>query len=218
MCKVLIIFLSFVTFLSELSGLEIAPFIHEFDPEKKEKNFQYYVTNKSDQPMAFTVGVFRRMQDENGNDILEKDDDSFTIFPQQIIVAPGSRSLVKVKWKGNAAFKENKSLEQAFRVRFDQYHIDTLGISGLKAPKTRGTSIKVSLRIDASLYMCPKGSVGNVKIISQNGPMVTVQNIGTRRVLIREMPVLINGKKLTDLLDNKDGVVLPGARRKFKIR
>jgi P pilus assembly chaperone PapD len=219
MYKVLAIFFSLVAMSAELLALEVAPFVYAFDPDlKEEMAFQYYITNKSNFPMAFAVYVLRRTQNEDGGDVLEEDNDSFTVFPRQVIVAPNSKSLVKIKWNGNAIFKKNRNLEQAFRVRFDQYMIDALGTSIQKGSRPAGARVNIALRVDASLYMSPRRAHENVKLISRNGKTVVVQNVGTRRASISEIPILIDGKKLADLLADSGGVILPGSRRKFKIR
>ena len=107
MYKILSI-LAFI-FLATLNAeaLTVVPFVHSFDPEdKNEKTFQYYVENKTDDFLAFEISVFRRKMDKKGNDILEKDTESFMLRPSQIIIPPRSYRNVKVKWKGNDEFKK----------------------------------------------------------------------------------------------------------------
>jgi fimbrial chaperone protein len=205
--------------LVELSALEIMPFIHSFDPETKESAFQYYVTNKGNSLLAFEISVFIRTQ-ENGVDILTKDDDSFAVFPSQIIIPPHTKRTVKVRWLGNENYKRNKNMEQAFRVCFDQFPIN---MTPKKQPReqSRGASIVISLKIMSSLYMTPEGAAEKLELvsISKDGSVMTVRNVGTKRASINKMTIKIKGIYLKDLLGKggRDTVILAGATREFKI-
>jgi fimbrial chaperone protein len=216
MYKILIFLNVLCSFLLELHALEVVPFIHSFAPVKGEDTIVYYVTNKLDECVAFEVSVFSRAQDENSADILEKDEDSFAVYPSQIIIPPHGRQSVKVKWLGNEKFKKNKAIEQAFRVRFEQFHVDT---EQKRRSKKLGATIVISFRIFTSLYMTPESAKEKIEIISNNGAVIEIKNTGTKRISIDKASIMVGDKNLKDILaeNDKKAVLLPGAKRKFKL-
>lgn len=230
-------FLCLIGFLAIFNGegMKVVPFIHSFSPYQTAKSnddnnknksseiINYNLTNKSDSPMALGVTVYRRRIDDNGKEELQKDNNSFLVFPTQIIINPHESQIVKVRWRGNPDFNKNPNLEQAFRVEFKQYNID-LDVK----KKQNQKSLRFCWCILTSLYMTPDGSKEDPKITlikqSGNNYIVTVENFGTKRVYANalKLPIKIKNTKhyLNEFLSKYDltAVIFPGAKRQFIIR
>lgn len=201
MCKILSILAVIFSVVLSAEALTVVPFVHSFDPEdKNEKTFQYYVENKTGDFLAFEISVFRRKLDKKGNDILEKDTESFLLRPSQIIIPPRSYRNVKVKWRGNEEFKKNPEKEQAFRVVMSQFPVNLKK----KKEKNQQASIQVVYEIKASLYATPKTAKPNLKIVSEDAKVIVLRNDGNRRAELKRSDLVIRDKKVTDLINPND--------------
>ncbi|MBE6447221.1 MAG: hypothetical protein E7015_01910 [Alphaproteobacteria bacterium] len=67
--KILSLLLVLVPCFSELNSMQIVPFVYTWVVED-ENTFQYHITNTSDSLLAFELGLWIRLQDKNGKDIL----------------------------------------------------------------------------------------------------------------------------------------------------
>lgn len=220
MIKKIIFILNFIL-VCNIFGLEVRPFVHSYDPIEEGDAFQLYIKNKTNDMIAFEAFIQSRSQDKNGNDILARDDDSFLVFPAQIIIPPNSTRIVKIKWLGNNSFKINKNLEQAFRIRLDQYPVNLQTKKLLSDVAGKSTSsVEMRLSIGTSLYITPKNSSAQFKVINSSPTTITVQNIGTRRSSIAEYKekIMVNGQDLKELIKKEDAeaIILAGATRVFK--
>lgn len=206
--------------LSELSALEVVPFVHSFDPVQDGNSFQFYITNKTNDIIAFEVSAFSRKHNERGEEALEKDDESFVIFPSQIIIPPQTQRTVKVKWIGNRLYEKNKNIEQAFRVLFDQFPVNLHTKKLLAAVNGPSTSVDIRFRVLTSLYITPKGASGHLEVVKDTGTNIVIKNTGTKRISISEdtQNITVNGKKLKDIVDKNqlETVILAGETRIFK--
>lgn len=194
-------------------ALTVVPFVHSFDPEdNNEKTFQYYVENKTDDFLAFEITVSRRKLDKKGHDILEKDKDSFTVIPSQIIIPPHKQQSIKVKWEGNDEFYKNPNKEQAFRVVMSQFPVDLN-----KKKEKRQASIQVVYEIRCSLYATPKNAKPDLKIAYEDAKIIALKNSGNRRAELRKSTLVIRDKKVTDLVNPEEieTVIMPGDIREY---
>ena len=201
----------------DVSALKVVPFVHSFNPEdRNESSFQYYIENSTDDYMAFEISIFKRRLDRNGQDILEKDDESFTIYPRQIIIPPHSHRSVKVQWKGNKEFTANPNLEQAFRVRMEQFPINK---DQKKAPR-KTANIQVTYEIKASLYATPKDAKEHLTIVKSDSKTIVIRNSGTKRGEPITSNLNVNGTKIVDLIsqDESHSVVMPHSERVYHRR
>lgn len=216
---------------SDLFGVQISPFVYSFDPTNdaedksvaKQQEFTYSITNKSDETIAFEITVFRRYMDRNGNERLEKDDNSFMVFPSQLIIAPHKIRVVKLRWMGNEELKRNPHKEQAFRVQIKQFHINLNPFQ----KKRRGSSVEFNIQVMTSLYMTPglskaKPVVTNIQVLPNGLAKVSVANRGNRRIEFSALKTEVDlpGYKgpLFKVLDkDKDGSIQPGQNYEFVI-
>ena len=214
MHKILFVFVSVFSAVLNTEALTVVPFIHSFDPQNNnEKSFQYYVENKTDDFLAFEISVFRRKLDKKGNDMLERDTDSFLVRPSQIIIPPHTYRNVKVKWRGNDEFKKNPNKEQAFRVMMSQFPVNLN-----KKEEKNQTTIQVVYEIKASLYATPKNAKPDLKIVSENTKAIVLKNDGNRRAELKKSNLVIRGKKITELVkpDDVDTVIMAKSSREYR--
>lgn len=190
-----------------LNAIEVEPFVHSFSPTADKAVIIYKVTNNSDEPVALSVEVLRRFFTKKG-DKLVKDDNSFLVFPSQIIIKAKSFQMVKMKWLGNEDFIKKPDHEQAFRVQFKQYNLD---LNPDVKQNTKG--IKIFWCILTALYMTPDSAKEKVRVVSlkpykANNLLVTVENIGTKKVLAQDTDLQIEiagvSYPLRDKLNKQD--------------
>lgn len=201
----------------DASALKVVPFVHSFNPQdRNETSFQYYIENGTNDYMAFEISIFKRKLNRNGQDILEKDDESFTIYPRQIIIPPHSHRGVKVQWKGNKEFTANPNLEQAFRVRMEQFPINK---DQKKAPR-KTANIQVTYEIKASLYATPKDAKEHLIIVKSDSKTIVIKNDGNKRGELITSDLKMDGTKIVDLIsqDESHSVVMPHSERVYHRR
>jgi P pilus assembly chaperone PapD len=211
-------------------ALRIAPFVHSFDPENSEQtDILFSVTNNSAVPMAFEVLVFRRENhSHNGEETLKEDADSFAIFPSQIIIQPTGTKVVRVKWLGNNEYRQHPNDEQAFRVSFEQFHVNLQPV-GEKEKRKKGSNVELKFKVLTSLYMTPKNAAAKPVILSvapREAPgqyTVTVENRGNKHIVTNSinLETTIGGKKfpLSEILEEKDRdcSILPKERKTLAV-
>lgn len=221
--------------LDEASAIRVYPFVYSFDPTsdkqsdgdvEKRKEFTYSVTNKLDETIAFEISVFRRYVDKDGKDRLVKDDNSFLIFPSQLIIGPHKERMIKLRWMGNKDFEKNPHEEQAFRVEIKQFHIDLNPFQ--KKVRKETSSVEFNIQVMTSLYMTPGSSKANpvitkVQVLPNGIALVNVENRGTRRIEYKKIRTEIGlpdyQGPLADVLpeNDKEGAIQPGRSHEFII-
>ncbi len=151
----------------------------------------FTVQNDSDEPLAIQLEVRVRDMAVDGKEKHPETDD-FLIFPDQLILGPKKRRVVKVKWlKG-----ELKDTEKAYRLIAEQLPID------VKNNKKKGSDIKILLRYVAALYVTPKDKLTEIKvskaITSKDLRFIhlTLENVGPiHKVLLKPKLVIVQEKK-----------------------
>ena len=233
--KVFLALSAIILGVNAATAVRVSPFVYEFDPTNdqqneenkdvsKEKEFTYSITNKMNCTIAFDVAVYKRCTDKNGKETLIKDEDSFLVFPSQLIIKPQEERSVKLRWVGNKEFKKNPHKEQAFRVVIKQYKIN---LNPFKKQK-RESTVEFTYQINASLYMTPGKSRSNVVVIKtetfKNGfSRVYVENRGTRHISYAQIKSAIkipgyNGELNKVLLRNsREGSLQIGEAHEFVV-
>lgn len=224
-----------VTSFNAASGIRVYPFVYSFAPESdkhddtdtdKRDEFTYSITNKLNETVAFEVSVYRRYVDKDGKDHLVKDDNSFSIFPSQLIIGPRMERVVKLRWMGNKDFEKNPNKEQAFRVEIKQFHIDLNPFQ--KKSRKETSSVEFNIQVMTSLYMTPGASkavpvITKTKTLPNGIALVTVENRGSRRVEYKKINTEISLPKYTGPLSkvlpesDREGAIQPGCSHEFII-
>lgn len=224
-----------VTSFNVASGIRVYPFVYSFAPESdkhsdadvdKRDEFTYSITNKLNETVAFEVSVYRRYVGKDGKDHLVKDENSFSIFPSQLIIGPRMERVVKLRWMGNKDFEKNPGKEQAFRVEIKQFHIDLNPFQ--KKNKKETSSVEFNIQVMTSLYMTPGASkampvITKKKTLPNGIVLVTVENRGSRRVEYKKIDTEISLPKYTGPLSkvlpesDREGAIQPGCSHEFII-
>lgn len=215
----------FILCFYNLQSMQITPFVHSFVPGKEDVT-EYEIANNGDEHLAFSIDISRRRpgvpDSENLNG--ECEDESFALYPSQIIIPPKSSRRVKAKWLGNEEFKKYPNMEQAYKVCFRQFPIDLFK----KKKKNTKASIEIRINVVALLYMTPAGAKACLEVVSLNKVgsyyKLKLKNTGTKRAILNkcdDVHVQIDGKifALLSVLSKQDleKVVFAGEQREFEI-
>ena len=186
---ILILFLlSFNSFSFKLSPMSYSI----IGGSQKQNIATFTVSNDSDASIAVQLEVKVRSMNPDGTEDLPETDE-FLIFPDQLVLSPKSRRVVKVRWtKG-----EVKDIERSFRLIAEQLPID------MNKKKDTKTDIKILLRYVAALYVTPKKTSAEVKVFSSKISKdlkkidFIVENVGNIHMILDKVKVFIeqNGKK-----------------------
>lgn len=152
---------------------------------------KYMVENTTSKPIPLSFKVTTREQNLDGTEINHSTDD-LLIFPPQLIVPPGQKRGIKVKWQG-----EKSKIEKAYRVIAEQ-----LPIEPTKGKKTSG--INMLLKYKTALYVSSSEVESDVLIskveVKSKSVFIHIQNKGTKHQLLKDLFITLNqGEKKVDL-------------------
>lgn len=213
-----IIFIPIVLFLSlSTFAFKLSPMSYSIKGGAQKSNIaNFTVSNDSDAPIAVQLEVKVRDMKLDGSENLPETDD-FLIFPDQLVLSPKSRRVVKVRWiKG-----EVKDVERSFRLIAEQLPID------MNKKKDTKTDIKILLRYVAALYVTPKKTNTNIKVISSKASNdlksinFVVENIGNAHLILDKVKLFVDqeGKQFeaTNLKGFTGENILASSKRSFTI-
>ena len=215
MKNLLIVFLLMFSFSS--FAFKLIPMNFSIEGGGKNNTALFTVQNDSDSSMAVQLEVRKRIMDIKGKETQPETED-FLIFPDQLILAPKKRRVVKVKWlKG-----EVKDIERSYRLIAEQLPIN------LKKKKKGNTDIKILLRYVAALYISPQEGKSKIIIEKQLASKkshsidFTVHNIGKVHEVLTKTKIFLSqeGKKieLKNLKSISGENILAGQKRLFNIK
>ncbi len=209
------------------AAFKLTPIEMVFAPSGRGATRTFQITNANKQPIAIELRIAKRKMKLSGEDELSDAEDSFVVFPAQVIVAPGKSQTVRVQWLGNPS----PARELPFRLFAEQLPID------LDKKPQNGARIRLLVRYVASLYVAPKGAKAEMVLVSAGKKTlsggkarlsVVLHNRGTAHAILRHLSLTAKGRsrggkeisvKLTAAqLDGMIGQnVLAGARREFRL-
>lgn len=209
-------FFVYLLFLSAVQAFELRPMAATLLVSEGQLTQKFVVSNSGDKPIAVEMSAHQRILLENGAERLELDEDNILLFPNQLILKPGTQRTVKLQWLGE--LPENNEL--AYRVVAEQLPIEL-------EKKTAGIHLNILKKYLASLYIKPKNTTPKLKLYDLNiAPEllnVTIKNEGSAHI------VPLNAK--LDLLDSEGehlaylpvkelGSVnfLPGLQKQFEFK
>lgn len=166
----------------------------------------FRVTNTTDERIAVRISVRSRTIERDGTEVLGKEADDFIVFPRQMLLEPGERRSIRVRWSG----PETIDAERPYRIIAEQVPVDL----GDEEP-TQGGGIRLTYRYEGSLYVSPPGAEPNVEVTSvvrvADGLRVTVANRGTRHVILQNARLVVSGTSGPDIeLESEQLVGLAG--------
>lgn len=159
------------------------PITQEYAPSGPASSHVFRVTNTTSDRIAVRVSVRPRRFEMDGTEVQGKESDEFIIFPRQLLLEPGERASVRVRWSGPASINS----ELAYRIIAEQLPVDL----GEDAP-LEGGGIRLTYRYEGSLYIVPPGATPDVVVDSiareRDGDRellrVRLTNRGTRHTLL----------------------------------
>jgi fimbrial chaperone protein len=208
---ILFLFLNSFSFAFKLTPMSIA-----IEGGGKQNIANFTVSNDSDSPIAVQLEVKVRDMLPDGSEKLPETED-FLIFPDQLVLGPKKRRVVKVRWlKG-----EVKGIEKSFRLIAEQLPVD------LKKKKESKTDIKILLRYVAALYVAPTDGKAKVKVASAVTSKnlkhidLTLENIGSIHKILARPEITILQQSKSFKVTNYEGIlgenILAGAKRSFRL-
>lgn len=217
--------LAFIAAASPAGAFKMTPIEVKFEPAGSGAARTVLLENQTDTPSAVELTTHKRTMLQNGEDVLEADEDSFLVVPSQVILMPGQQQVVRVQWLGGPV-----TTEQAFRLIAEQLPIE------LEEGSQQGGRMRLLVRYIASLYVAPAGArpdmtVNGGKIIRTDANsaelLFQVKNSGSAHLGLSDLTITVrpNGPgtaaSLTlppAQLDGTTGaVVLAGHTRDFRV-
>ncbi len=207
----LLILLSQITFAFNLTPLSQSIVIG-----KNSETVIYQVENKNKEAMAIEISLADRNMGTDGKEKRpEVKDGKFLLYPTQLILKPGQKRGIKVKWLGGEIKKEN-----AFRIIVEQLPIDF--------KKDKSSGIKLLLKYLGALYVTKTEFNPSIstKVTSVDGDMVKIQvsNSGTKHQVLKNLKLIFSKDKSSLSFKGKDlkGIdgenILAGKKRNFSFK
>lgn len=195
-------------------AFRLDPMVAELSPKGDGRSKVFRLENNGTDRVALKMRVTTRAADENGKES-RGDTADFSVYPEQLSLAPNDARNVRVTYKGPAELKA----EAAYRLIATQLPVD------FKAGEKK-TQVNFLFEYVASLYVKPAGVFPRLQVRAtewQDARRVklTLENTGTAHRLlqgVRPEAVLGEGKKAAFKNDFKawDGEnMLPGETRVF---
>ncbi|MFW6292383.1 MAG: molecular chaperone, partial [Spirochaetota bacterium] len=199
------------------------PISQDYETTGPRASHVFRVTNTTSERIAVQISVRPRRIELDGTEIQGKEADEFVVFPRQMLLDPGDRRSVRVRWSGPADIES----EQAYRIIAEQVPVNL----GEEAP-TQGGAIRLTYRYEGSLYVIPPGATPNVVIESVEQVVrdearflrLVIANQGNRHRLLSDPTIVLadepGGTTLAELgADDLPGLagenMLAGSRREF---
>lgn len=208
------------------ASFRLVPIEMEMEPSGRGATQIFRVENDGQDPVAIEISTMARGMDDQGQDVLSDAEDSFSVFPEQIILQPGENQSVRVQWIGDA----HPARELPFRLIAQQLDIN------LNKGPTEGGQVRLLVKYVASVYVVPTGAAAKLSVAStaaatlktdqgQTIPAleIVVRNDGGAHKVMRDLEVKLSsgGKEITLGKEQLKGMigenVLPGVSRHFLI-
>lgn len=185
--KTIFTFMGVLFAASNLFAFDLSPMEKDFAPTGPQTTQTFFLQNKSPNPVAIDIKMYKRSLDPSGKEIRKSTND-FLIFPKTVKLNGNEKRAVRVTWRGSS----NVTSELAYRLVAEQLNI------GLEKIKTQqqGVNIRYMFTFVASIYVTPAVSKSNVQIQSakaQNGELkIFLQNKGNRHHILNTARLFVN--------------------------
>lgn len=184
----------FCMFMSANSyAFKFSPMSTSIGVKDSKNSTLFFLENDSEQAIAVTATLLKRLMDKNGVETNLKVEDELTVYPTQLIIPPNEKRSVKVTWTG----KETPTKEMAYRLVAEQLPID------LDKSKKQKASIKVLLRYVAALYVTPEDWDSEVQFkqlqVEEKNVSLVLENKGKKHQVLSNLSMKISGHKDIEL-------------------
>ncbi|MHB1204668.1 MAG: fimbria/pilus periplasmic chaperone [Rhodospirillaceae bacterium] len=172
-------------------AFEVSPISQEFTPSGRGASQSFQLANDRDEQVTVTVAVTTRDVDLDGAET-HNPTGAFSVFPTQVVIPARSTQIVRVRWMGDAAPKN----ELAYRLIAEETPLKT-------RRDTPGASIFMTVRYVGSLYVVPKTVSSDVKVVSaravDNGAKLEVllENRGTGHSMLEDPSLKVSAGGVT---------------------
>ena len=129
------------------------PISRVFEPSGSRATQSFIIHNTSSERIAVEVSIGTLERNVDYKESSRPADEDFLVYPSQVIVGPGSRQTIRVKWLGDP----DPASERAYRIIAEQLPIELTDPSGRPSPTAQG-KLRVLLTYRGSLYVRPRGA------------------------------------------------------------
>lgn len=194
-----IAFLTLILFFCSFAraGFDFAPIIASLAPSGQGATGSFIVTNAETTKLAVQITIVPREPDLNGKEEYkesDKIDETFRIFPNQIVLDPKGTRTVRVTYIGNPQLKS----ELSFRIIAEELPVD---LDDPNKVYTKAVAkITLSTRYIGSLYVTPKTAKPEIAVeakkseTASNDLILDITNNGTAHQIYRKPTVKIFAK------------------------
>lgn len=176
------------------------PSVVEFTLADAQLSKTFTVDNTNSSKIAVQIGAHARILDEEGQEQLPTSD-HFSVFPKQMILAPGESKVVRVTYVG----PKDLVKEAAYRIIAEQMPVDLKS-----AEAAAGTNLKFLIKYQTSVYVVPARA--KAKVLVEATRSVTVDKKGKQLELVLrndgDAHRILTGARVT-LHDKTHGKSLP---------
>lgn len=177
----------------------------------------FQVENKTKEPIALEASLRMRLMDESGKEQRpEIADGKFLIYPEQIVLKPGQKRGIKVKWLGAKV-----SNEQSFRIIVEQLPIDF--------KKQKKTGVKLLLKYVGALYVSQRDFESKISLkgVVRKGEnlIFPIVNNGKQHKVLNNLKIAFRKKGQKEFFINDKALagisgenILSNSKRVFKIK
>ncbi|WP_127716072.1 molecular chaperone [Halobacteriovorax sp. HLS] len=203
-------------FSLSIHAFKLSPMSYSIIGGGKNNIANFTVSNDGETPIAVQLEVKVRDMLSDGSEKLPETED-FLVFPDQLVLGPKSRRVVKVRWlKG-----EVEDFERSFRLIAEQLPID------LNKKKGAKTDIKILLRYVAALYVTPSKAQSNISVVKSSATkdlkkvLIDVRNDGNLHLVLSSPKITFTQEGKDFLVENYEGIlgenILTRSNRKFLV-
>ncbi|MFT6146138.1 MAG: fimbrial chaperone protein [Myxococcota bacterium] len=168
----------------------LTPISQVLAPSGSGASGSYEVVNSSSEPIAVEFFVAHLLKHPDGSeDLSQREDDAFAVFPPQAVLAPGASRTVRVRWLGDP----EPVRELAFRFMAEQIPVVLHEPEVIDDGKARG-GVNIYYRIHGTLFVRPRGAepqidVQEIELVEgTDGPEIRIrlENTGHMRGWVRQ--------------------------------
>lgn len=204
-------------FIPSLSfAFKLVPMVTQFSPSGNGKSQVFKITNNGQNRIAIQLSMTTREISLDGAESRNPVNE-FTIYPEQISLAPNDSRNIRVTYKGEADVKTEKSyrlIAKQLPVEFGQ--------------ASQQNQLKFLFEYVASVYVTPTDSFPKLEVtkkeVSGNSIIVRIKNTGTAHQLLKDIAfsLKVKNENIEPSKEEQEAWdatnLLAGAEREYKIK
>jgi len=208
-----------LSWVAPASAFQLSPIEAEFAAGRQAVQL-FKLENEGTETVAIEISVHRRDMAADGSDQLTAAPDDFVVYPDQILLAPGTSQSVRVQWTG-ASIPDQ---ELAYRLVAEQLAID------MDSEQASRSGLRLMVKYLASLYVRPASPAAvlsaDAKLASAESKpelILSVANTGNAHAILRadmfrlslgSQPVELSPEQ-REVIDGRN--VLAGVTRELRL-